>query len=77
MFCLFYIKEPTLSWVLAIKINSLMIIDARAYKMPKYTKENYEQDMVTLRKAYMGYLIGTGAILSMWFLSGLYFVILV
>jgi len=54
-----------------------MIIDARTNKMPKYTKENYEQDMVTLRKAYMGYLIGTGAILSMWFLSGLYFVILV
>ena len=42
--------------------------------MPKYTKENYEQDMVTLRKAYMGYLIGTGAILSMWFLSGLWFI---
>ena len=77
MFCLFYIKEPTLSWVLPIKVNSLMIIDARTNKMPKYTKENYEQDMVTLRKAYMGYLIGTGAILSMWFLSGLYFVILV
>ena len=45
--------------------------------MPKYTKEIYEHEIDTLKKAYMGYLIGTGAILSVWFLSGLYFLIII
>jgi len=45
--------------------------------MPKYTKEIHEHEIDTLRKAYIRYLIGTGAILSMWFLSGLYFIILI
>jgi hypothetical protein len=36
----------------------------------------YEQEMASLRKAFTGFLIGTGTILSMWFFSGLYFVIL-
>jgi hypothetical protein len=43
--------------------------------MPENTKENSKQDIDTLRKAYVRYLIGTGAILSLWFFSGLYFVI--
>ena len=41
--------------------------------MPDYTKKIYEQEMVALNKAFLGFLIGTGAILSMWFLSGLWF----
>ena len=52
-----------------------MIIDAGGNKMPKYTKEIHEHETDTLKKAYMGYLIGTGAILSLWFFSGIYFVI--
>ena len=54
-----------------------MIIDAGGNKMPKYTKEIHEHEIDTLKKAYMGYLIGTGAILSVWFLSGLYFLIVI
>jgi len=60
----------------AIEINSLMIIDAGDNKMQEYTKEIYEQEMVILYKTFMGFLIGTGAILSMWFLSGIYYIIL-
>jgi len=41
--------------------------------MPNYTKKNYEQEMVALNKAFMKFLIGTGAILSIWFISGLWF----
>jgi hypothetical protein len=52
-----------------------MIIYAGGNKMPENTKENSKQDIDTLRKAYMRYLIGTGAILSLWFFSGIYFVI--
>ena len=63
------------SWVVAIKVIRLMIIYAGGNKMPENTKENSKQDIDTLRKAYMRYLIGTGAILSLWFFSGLYFVI--
>ena len=54
-----------------------MIIDAGGNKMPKYTKEIHEHEIDTLKEAYMGYLIGTGAILSVWFLSGLYFLIII
>ena len=44
--------------------------------MADYKEEIYEQEMYTLGKAFTGYLIGIGTILSMWFLSGLYYVIL-
>ena len=59
-----------------IKINSLMIIDAGDKKMAENTKEIYEQEMVVLNKTFLGFLIGTGAIVSMWFLSGICYVIL-
>ena len=59
------------------KIISLMIIDAGGNKMPKHTKEIHQQEIDTLGKAYMRYLIGTGAILSLWLFSGLYFVFLI
>ena len=45
-------------------------------KMSEYKKDVYEQEMASLRKAFMGFLFGTGAVLSMWFFSGLYYVIL-
>ncbi|MFC1844589.1 hypothetical protein ACFLZ5_07365 [Thermodesulfobacteriota bacterium] len=44
--------------------------------MSEYKNDVYEQEMVSLRKAFTGFLVGTGAILSMWFFSGIYFVIL-
>ena len=63
------------SLVVAIKVIGLMIIYAGGNKMPENIKENSKQDIDTLRKAYMRYLIGTGALLSLWFFSGLYFII--
>jgi hypothetical protein len=44
--------------------------------MSDYTKEIDEQEMVTADKVFMGLLFGIVAILSIWFLSGLLFVIL-
>ena len=58
---------------MAIKTNSLMIIDTGSTKMPDYTQKNYEQEMVAFNKAFMKFIIGTGAILSIWFISGLWF----
>jgi hypothetical protein len=43
--------------------------------MRQHDKEIEEQEMVTLDMAYWGFLIGTCALLSMWFISGLYFII--
>lgn len=45
--------------------------------MPKYTKEIHQQEIDKLGKAYMRYLIGTGAILSLWFFSSVYFLFLI
>ena len=73
---LLYYKLSVFSWVVMIKINSLMIIDAGDKKMSENTKEIYEQEMVVLNKTFLGFLIGTGAIVSMWFLSGICYVIL-
>ena len=43
--------------------------------MSDYTKEIDEQKMVTADKVLMGVLFGIVAILSIWFLSGLLYVI--
>jgi hypothetical protein len=44
--------------------------------MSDYTKEIDEQKMDTANKVFMGLLFGIVAILSIWFLSGLLYVIL-
>ena len=43
--------------------------------MREYSKEIDEQEMVTADKVFMGLLFGIVAILSIWFLSGLLYVI--
>ena len=44
--------------------------------MQEYTKEIEEQQVVTIDKIFLGFLFGIVAILSIWFVSGLFFVIL-
>ena len=39
--------------------------------MTEHVRESQEQEMVTLGMAFMGFLMGVGAILGIWFLSGL------
>ena len=39
--------------------------------MTEHVTEIQEQEMVTLGMAFMGFLMGVGAIFGIWFLSGL------
>ena len=39
--------------------------------MTEHAKEYHEGEMVSLGMAFMGFLMGVGAILGIWFLSGL------
>jgi hypothetical protein len=44
--------------------------------MAEHTKEIDEQELDRLGMAFLAFHIGIGTILCMWFLSGLYYVIL-
>ena len=44
--------------------------------MAEYTKGIDEKEMANFDRAFLGFLIGIGTVLSMWFFSGLYYVIL-
>jgi hypothetical protein len=44
--------------------------------MKEHTKQIDDQQIVTIDKVFMGFLFGIVAILSLWFISGLFFVIL-
>jgi hypothetical protein len=37
--------------------------------------DSYEQEMISLRKAFMGFFYGTGTVLCIWLLSGLYVIL--
>ena len=39
--------------------------------MTEYAEEIQEREMVTLGMAFMGFLMGVGSILGIWFLTGL------
>jgi hypothetical protein len=39
--------------------------------MSEYARNNQEQEMFSLGKAFMGFLFGVGAIGGIWFLTGL------
>jgi len=45
-------------------------------KMAEHTKEIDQQELDGLGMAFFAFHIGIGTLLSMWFLSGLYYVIL-
>ena len=42
-----------------------------AAEMVDRTEKMQQQEMTTLGMAFMGFLMGVGAILGMWFLSGM------
>ena len=44
--------------------------------MNEHTKEIHKQEMDALSKTFMGFLFAIVSILSMWFMSGLLYVIL-
>ena len=68
MFCFFYIR-----FVCRTEQQVKKIIGS---KMADYLKEVDEKEMGNFDRAYIGFLIGTGIILSMWFFSGLYYLII-
>ena len=44
--------------------------------MADYLKEIKKEEIVTIDKVFIGFLVGIVAVLSMWFLSGMFYVIL-
>jgi hypothetical protein len=57
--------------------NSEVMSDAGGNKMKEQTKaESYEQEMVALSRIFLGFLLGVGSLLSVWFLTGVSYVIL-
>jgi hypothetical protein len=73
--CLYWFKLSAFAWM--EQSGGLGIIaNAGGNEMTEYSEEVVEQEMVTLDKVFMGFLIGIVAILSAWFLGGLLYVIL-
>ena len=56
--------------------RKIRILGEGANTMKENNSEVYEQEMIVLGKIFTGFLFGLVAILSMWLLSGLYYVIL-
>ncbi len=44
--------------------------------MKEQRKEMYEPEIVTLDRIFIGFLFGVGAVSSLWFMSGLLYIIL-
>ena len=44
--------------------------------MRERTKEIYEQEMESLGRLFLGFLLGVGSILSVWIITGVSYVIL-
>ena len=43
--------------------------------MPEQTKEICDKELVVLTRLFVGFLFGVGSIMSLWFLSGLLYII--
>lgn len=43
--------------------------------MEEFEKDTHEQEMISLRNAFIGFLCGTGAVLCIWLISGLYVIL--
>jgi len=59
-----------------VRTNRQRLHDSGGSKMQEYTEEISEQEIDTLDRAFLVFLLGIGTIMGMWFLSGLYYVIL-
>jgi hypothetical protein len=54
----------------------IKISDDGGNTMADYLKEIKKEEIVTIDKVFIGFLVGIVAVLSMWFLSGMFYVIL-
>ena len=43
--------------------------------MPEYSKEIHDQEMIGLTKTFIGFLVGMGTIVTIWFVGGLYVIL--
>lgn len=43
--------------------------------MTEYSNEIHDQEMVGLAKSFIGFLVGVGIIVGIWFLGGLYVIL--
>lgn len=69
MFCLKHSYKQFFHKIL-FQGNSKQNTTAGGDKMTEHAKQMQEREMMTLGMAFMGFLMGVGAILGVWFLSG-------